>query len=335
MPPKPRSKPNTKSLALLDALNFCGQVTKPLGSPYETHFLMHQNWLTGFNGVLSAGHKIEEDLAACPHSEKMIAALSKCTDSVSITQLESNRLSIKSDKFRAIVPCVGYELMHDIKPDPPIAIVDDRFKTALEIVGILANENAQIVALTAIMMNGQSLISTDRKVIFEAWHGIDLPPNIVLPKAFVAPLVKTKKKLAKFGFSNSSVTFYFDDESWLKTQTYAEPFPDLTPVLNQPSNPWNVPDNFFEAVKAIEPFSEDGNIYFDSDMLRSHAFENAGASYEVQGIPKGLIYPAKQLMMLKDKATKIDFASPGPYEGTYCLRFFGDNVRGIIAGRER
>lgn len=330
---KPRSKTTIQSNSLLEAISFVGSILKDKGAAYETHISMKDNWAVGFNGILSAGHKIEEQIEAYPQNTLFSNALSKCGEGLSITLLETNRLSIKSGSFKALVPCVEGDLMHVIEPDKPIAVIDDRFKKALETVGVLAAENAQSVVTASILMNGFSLIATDRKFIMEAWHGIDLPPGLTLPKAFVGPLTKAKKPLAQFGFSEGSATFYFEDGSWLKTQTYADVYPDLNGLLNKQSNMWNVPDKFFEAVKAIEPFSDDGNIYFDTGFLRSHASDTVGASFEISGTPKGVIYPAKYLNMLNGLAEKIDFVTP--HNSGYCLMFQGASSRGLIAGRDR
>lgn len=330
---KPRSKPVTQSSSLLNAISFVGSVIKDKGAAFETHVCLRNQWAVGTNGVLSAGHKIEEQLEAYPQNTLFQAALEKCSEMLSITLLETNRLSVKSGSFKALVPCVDGELMHIIEPDPPVAVIDDRFKKALETVGVLAAENAQSVVTASILMNGFSLIATDRKFIMEAWHGIDLPPGLTLPKAFVGPLTKAKKPLTGFGFSDASATFYFEDGSWLKTQTYADVYPDLNTLLNKEANLWSIPDKFFEAVVALEPFSEDGNIYFDNGYLRSHASETIGASFEMAGTPKGVVYPARYLKMLNGLANKIDFITP--HGNAYCLKFQGDNARGVIAGREK
>lgn len=328
---KPRSKPVIQSSSLLNAISFVGSVIKDKGAAFETHVCLRDQWAVGTNGVLSAGHKIEEQLEAYPQNALFLAALEKCSEMLSITLLETNRLSIKSGGFKALVPCVEGDLMHFIEPDPPIAVIDDRFKKALETVGVLAAENAQSVVTASILMNGFSLIATDRKFIMEAWHGIDLPPGLTLPKAFVGPLTKAKKPLTGFGFSDASATFYFEDGSWLKTQTYADVYPDLNTLLNKEANLWSIPEKFFEAVVALEPFSEDGNIYFDNGYLRSHPSETVGASFEMAGTPKGVVYPARYLKMLNGLANKVDFITP--HGNAYCLTFQGDNARGVIAGR--
>jgi len=157
---KPRSKPVTQSSSLLNAISFVGSVIKDKGAAFETHVCLRNQWASGTNGVLSAGHKIDEQLEAYPQNALFKAALEKCSEMLSITLLETNKLSVKSGSFKALVPCVDGDLMHLIEPDPPIAVIDDRFKKALETVGVLAAENAQSVVTASILMNGFSLIAS-------------------------------------------------------------------------------------------------------------------------------------------------------------------------------
>lgn len=325
-PKKRIAEATAEPSTLLSALRFCGLVTKDVGPINETHICLGANWACAYNGTIAAGHPITEDIYACPHSRLIIEALGKCTDQISLTQLDANKLSIKSGKFKAIVPCIDPTLLHIAAPDPPIALIDDRFKEGLSIVGILANDSAQLVYLASILMNGYSLISTNGKVVIEYWHGIDLPSNIALPKALVDPLTKTSKKLAKFGFSQSSVTFYFDDESWIRSQLYAQQWPDISPVLDRASNAWPVSGDFWKALEALAGFTETGFVYFDAGVLRSHDNAAQGASYEVAGLPKGPIFPAKHLAMIRPYAQRIDWLMDNG------LMFYGENIRGCIAG---
>lgn len=336
--PKKRTTETTanepmKSNGFIDALKFVGAVTKDIGPPNETHVFLNNHWVSAFNGILAAGHKVAEDIYVCPNNKLIIEALSKCGEHLSITQLDNNRLSIKSDKFKAIVPCVDPTIMPLAIPDAPCAVIDDRLKAAIEAVGVLANEDAQTVVAASILLNNGSAIATNRSVIFEYWHGIDLPPGLALPKAVVQPLVKSSKKLARFGFSQSSATFYFEDESWLRTQFYAEPWPDIDAILGQKSNPFPVPADFFKALAAVAPFSGDGHVYFGNGVLYSSPSPDTGASYEVPGLPPGPVYNAKYLALIKPHAEQIDFVARGP-GGSHMLMFFGPNIRGAIAGRE-
>lgn len=325
---RPRKKEATAPNALLEALKFLALVTKDQGSLNETHIILANHFATAFNGVIAAGISIQEDIFACPQNSLMVKALSKCGQNIAITQINDS-LSIKSEKFKAIIPCLEINLLQTAIPDPLIAAINDDFKTGLEIVGILANENAQSVVAASILMNGQSLIATDRNVIFEYWHGIDLPPGFALPKALVAPLTKARKKLTGFGNSATSVTFYFEDNSWIKSQLYNEHWPDMTPIWGRQSNPLPVPAGLWEALEAVAPFSGDGLIYSRDGGLASDSNSNAGAFYEAASIPPGLCLSARQLGLLKGLAREIDFFVEGP-----SIMFYGDRIRGLIAGRK-
>lgn len=329
----PRSKPTaeTKS-SLLQALEFCAVVAEKIGAPYETHVGISNNWAISFNGIVAAGAPIVEDIICYPHTLLLVEALSKCTEGFSLTQLDNGRLSIKSGKYKAVVPCLDPALMQSALPDPMIAPITNAFREAVEAVGVLASEGAQHVLTASVLMNGPSVISTNRVMLMEAWHGLDLPPNVPLPKQFVAALVKQKKDLVGFGFSRSSATVFYDDNSWLKTQLYSDSWPDLNHVLNIDCNLWPVPNELWKAIDCIEEFSIDGHIYSKDGMLCSHSDEKEGANYECKGVPPNLIFTISQLKLLKPWVKRIDFTAHGP-NNLKCIAAYGDIARCIIAGR--
>lgn len=338
MAPRPKKRNVKQASKLLEALNFVGTITKPIGPVNETHILLGYQWAVAFNGIVTAAHKIEEELTAAPNAKLIIEALNKCDENYSITQLENHKLSIKSNKFKATVPCIDPVLIYVKAPDDPVANIDDRLKTALQTVGVLANENAQQVLLASVLINGTTVISTDRLMILECFHGIELPTaeyNLTIPKAAIDVLSKINKKLTKFGFSSSTATFWYEDDSWIKTQLYADKWPDVTKILNLKSNQQTFPADFWEGLAAVAPFSENGLVYFDAGAMHSHAQPVAGASFEIAGLPKGPVFSIRQLGLLKGLAESVDFNAQGPFSGsTGMLIFEGRNVRGAIAGRE-
>jgi len=336
LPPKPRSqKIEPAKSGLLQALEFVSCVSDKLGAPYETHVGLRNKWAIAFNGIVAAGSPIPEDILCYPHTLLLLEALSKCDENYSLTQLDNNRLSIKAGKFKATVPCLDPLLMPEAFPDPQIVGITNKFKEAVDAVGVLANENAQHVLTASVLMNGSTVISTNRVMLLEYWHGLDLPSNVPLPKEFVKALTKQKKNLTGFGFSNSSATFYFEDGCWLRTQLYADEWPDISRILNREANLWSIDPNFFKALDSIAPFSEDGNVYSRLNLLCSHADEGVGATYECNGIPAGFVYPIKQLIIMKPYVKSIDYMCNGIADSTYCLYFSGDECRGIISGRQR
>lgn len=334
--PKPKaSEVKEASSGFVDALKFIGLVAQDKGPPNETHVYLGGHWAAASNGLITVAHKIEEDIYACPHNHLMLQALSKCGKHYSLTQLDESRLSIKSDKFKAIVPCINPNDYYLAPPDPPLYDLNEAFVKAIHDVNVFPVEaNAQRVPLVSILLNGQTVVGTNAVVMIEAYHGLDLPKDVALPTIFIETLFKTQKKLTKFGLGNSSATFYFQDDSWLKTQLFTDKWPDIEKVFPKSSNPFPVLPDFFNGLAAIAPFAEEGLAYFDSDCLRTHKSEALGASYEVKGLPRGPIFPIKQLMLLKPWVEQIDFLAPGARQGTTCLMAFGKTQRGVIAGRE-
>lgn len=324
-PKKPSEK--LKPSGLLEALQFLACVTKPEGAPYETHILLSSGTATATNGVLAAGQIISEEILAAPHNTTLIQALKKCGHEFALTQLDLGRLSLKAGKFKAVVPCLDPALALMPTPDDPVALIDDRLKAAMAAIEPIKTANPQRVVEASFLMNGQSLIATDGKIILESWHGIDLPPHLAIPKTVIPAIVSNAKKLLRFGFSNNSCTFYFDDGSWIKSQRYAEPWPSIDHILNKPSNAMPLPIDFFTGLDAIKEFSDNGTVYFDEGLMKSHKDEGRGAVYEIAGLPKGPIYSSKYLSMLKDMAETVDFQIEDKM-----LYFFGKNCRGAVMG---
>src|SRR6266496_2474012 len=107
----PRSKPASNKSSLLQALEFVSCVSEKLGAPYETHVGLRGNWAIAFNGIVAAGSPIVEDIECHPHNLMLIDALSKCDENFTLTQLDNGRLSVKSKKFKAVVPYLDPALM--------------------------------------------------------------------------------------------------------------------------------------------------------------------------------------------------------------------------------
>jgi len=156
---KPRSTPKeTKPSSILEAIRFVGMATSEKGPINETHLYLGGHWAAASNGAITIANKIEEDIFACPNAKLIEVALSRCTESFAITQLEK-QLSIKSGKFSAKIPCIEPILLTIPSPDAPIADVDDNLKSALEIVGVLANENSQDIIGASLLFNGRSVVA--------------------------------------------------------------------------------------------------------------------------------------------------------------------------------
>lgn len=331
---KPRGAQKNKQQAdaspFLEALRFVALAQRESGEPYQTHVILSQNTAVAYDGVLAAGAIITEALEACPHTDLLIKALSRAAGTVAISHESASSLTVRTDseRFKAHVPCLGREIMPTIMPDPPIAPISNEFIRGLERIAGLATENGSHVVTSSILIRRYSMIATDRNMLLEYWHGIDLP-TFALPKAAAIALTKCGKELQWFGFSQHSVTFYFTDGTWLRSQLYDGAWPDVDSILFMPKdcNAWPLPQSFIEGVRAVAPFHENGWVTFKMNKLASQLSEGGGAEYTVAGVPGGPVFNAKYLLMLESLAKSVDFvAAPGK------AAFFGDNLRGVMIG---
>lgn len=317
--------PNT----LLEALKFIGVAQRAIGAVESTHCMLFGGWAMATNSILSTAHALTEDIKACPHTLTLIEALEQAPGPVNLTLLDASRLSVRSGDFMAVVPCVERTALTVPHPDAAVALCDDRLRAALSSVGTLAVEGAEKVVNASVQMRNGSIIASNGIVILEAWHGIEMPALQIIPKSFITAIQKTKKAISRFGHSQTSFTVWFDDGSWLKTQLYpgTTELPDLNKFLNVPTNPVPVPKSLFEMVKRLEPFSEDGQVYFTADGLRVVN----GMTYAMdicKGIPIGISFNIKNLLLIAEYAKTIHFnASHG------ISIFFGESVRGAIVNQ--
>lgn len=326
-PRQTKSKPAPKATdKLVAALQFLKLGQKDTGiADYQTHVNMFNGYAVTFDGIIAAGIKLDEEINAVCETNRLIAALKQCGEAYSITHTEGGKLSIKSGKFRALVPTLDPAAMPTIEPDAPVAVIDDRLKTALEALNWIVEEQGDRVHLASFLLQSGSLLATNGRVAAEYWHGIDLPPGLVIPKPFAAAIIRAGKTLAKFGFSPRTITVWFEDESFIRTQLFEDQWPDIYRILNVPSQPVEVPKGFFDAIRVVKPFSVDGLVYCNKGEIASHPFEGEGATFELAGVPEGPAYIIDNVLGIEPLCETIDFSG-----ATHM--FFGNNVRGAIVG---
>lgn len=330
--PRPRGSKNKKAMfvnTLAEAVRFISCAQKPVGNEVDTHCMMFNNWIVATNGVVTAAHPLQDDIRACPHTMMLLAALDNCDAPFGITQPHHQRLVVTCGEFRAEIPCALFESLPMMAPDAAQWLVDGRLLDALGIVAPLVADNASTVVQAAVQLCGRSVRATDTEVILEAWHGIDMPPGILIPKAAANAWIKCGKKPIRFGYSAESLTLWYEDGSWIKTQLFSNAaMPDMDAMLNSKNNPWPVPKHLFEAAASITPFSTSGIVYFEEKgIMRTKNVDTLLlANVTVDGLPAGLAFKLKSLKLIAPHCKSIDFTSNSRF-----AMFFGESVRGIIA----
>jgi len=321
----PRKKPTSP---LIEALIFilAAQKEKDIGPANFCYCHLSNGFVTASDGVVTASHPIEENLEAKPHTKKLLSALQNCGKKLSITQ-KNDTLTIRSGRYFATIPCYNDELL-PFNPDESVVPLNDSIKHGFKKIGFLALENGQNIAQCSVLIKSGSMIATNAVVAVEYWHGLDMP-TVVVPKAFVTAIAKTKKSIHSMGFSKSSVTFWLEEGSWLKTQLFLDPWPDMTSVFNMPEDltPEPIPKMLYKAIEAVEEFAPEGKdkgqVYLSDAGVCSHPKKGIGASYELKGL-RTISFNIKQLKHIRTCCDTIAF-------GEKLAWFFSENMRGVIA----
>lgn len=331
---KPRKGEVKGGAPLIEALKFIAPAQRKSDSaikePYLTHCVFHGGFVMAFDGMLTIGHPIMDDIHACPNSFKMLDALNNCGQELAITQLDSGRLSIKSGSFKALVPCCTLEEMPYFGPDVKCATIDERVINAISNVMNLIEENGAKVHLASVLLQANTAVSTCGTVLLESWHGIDLPPNMLLPRVAAKAICATGKKPTGFGYSGNSATFFFEDGSYIKTQLFQDSYVAYQKVFAENPNPnaWDLPVNFFEAIGAVSSFSEQGCAFFHEGLVSSHPDTAQGATFEIEGLPVDKCYSIELLQLVKHAMHKVEFMQ-------HKVFFFSNDgiTRGVVMGR--
>jgi len=331
---KPRARRAKKGLnpaaGLISALKFILPAQKKAGTVQQQYCFIGNGWLVASNDTLTIATPIQEDLCACPHTHLLLEALSNCTTELQITQLSEFVLSVKSDPFRAEIPCVAANQLVLSGPDEPFASCGQSLKTALESVYHLATDGASEAFLAGVLLNEVTAVSTNGSTIIEYWHGqYSSLLSYLIPKVAISALSKSNKGLIGCGLTDTSITFHFEDSSFIKSQLFNDRFPSYLHLFeNESINPWPVPDDFFKALKSIEPFTTDGIVHFVEGGLA--ASESGETFYKIEGLPSGWSFLIKHLLSVEHVMKTVHFDND-----LNKIIFFGNNARGIVSAMER
>lgn len=339
-PKRGRPAKATQASQLLEALAFVEVGTNDF-QPWHSHVRLSGNMAISFNGQVAAGHPIAEELTLCPQLDKLKMSLQRCGKSLVISETPGCQLSVKGDKLRALVPCMQATELPPIEPDAPVVQfgeqTGDVFKAAFKVCNSLASEAGERVIEASLLLEASTCTGTNGYVMLQYWHGIDLPPHMVLPKLFTAAVAKQAKPITGFGFSwgydgyVNSVTFWFEGGAWIKTQCYQDRWQDIDPIINVPSYPIETPAGLFEGIEAVHSFNETKWVYFADEKVMSHDTDLIGAQYDVKGLQGGKCFNGDFMAKIAPYAKTIDLT-------TYpdkCYFFGGEPsnpIRGCVMG---
>lgn len=316
---------------MLESLRFVkGAVSKKDHLPELAHFHIAGGRILGFNGAMGLSAPIPLDLEANPKALPFFKAIETCRDTVQLHMTDSQRLAVKSGGFKAYIDCVESGISTEIVPEGELAQSTGHLLPALETLAPFISEDASRPWSKGVLFKGTKAYATNNIVLIEYDLGYEVPFEITVPHKAVRELLRIKEEPLSLQTDGSSITFHFEGDRWLRTQVYAQAWPDLEPILDRGGSGAPVPEGFYQTVEELLPFTDALTmVYMEPGVVRTEIHPGTGAEMEIDLSGTGA-FQGKQLTALAGVATHIDFeAYPDP------CGFAGPGVRGVIMGARK
>lgn len=313
---------------MLDALKFVrGAVSTKDFVPALTHFHIHGGRVTGYNGKLSLSAPIPLDVDCCPKAIPFVKAIEACEETAQMHLTPSNKLAIRSGKFKANIDTLLDEVYPEVVPEGLAVETDGGLLHALTTLYDFSAEDASRPWAAGVLLDGNTATATNNVVIVQKWLGYHFPYRTNLPRYAVKEMLRIGEEPVGMMLSDKNATFFYEGDRWLRTQLNSLEWPNVDALLDslQGAAGCPVPAGLFEALETLAPFVDEQNrVYILDNMARTG---EDSASVEVPGLPGDSIFNLKMLRLLGRVATDINFAAyPDP------VPFVGDKLRGAIAG---
>lgn len=317
---------------MLNDLKFVqGAVAKKDYVPALTHFHIGEGRIYGFNGVLAISTPTDLAVTATPKAASFVKAVERIPDDqeVVLNLTETGRLSVKAGRFRAYVEC------HDdssgtvkVAPAGELVPLAPGILPVLRVLAPFMGIDASRPWAMGILFKGQSAFATNNIVLVEHWLPMLFPTPMTIPAEAIKEMIRIGTDPTGIQLEERAVTFHYPNGAWLRTALFSTEWPDLSAVLDKPSNAVPFPDGFFDAVTRLDAFTgKENRLYLRPGIVATSPHEGDGALVEIDGLADEGVHFLGMMAKLSGVATSIDLSLwPSP-----CL-FFGDMLRGAIIG---
>lgn len=314
---------------MLKTLRFVqGSVAKKDFLPALTHFVIEGGKVRGYNGTLALCSPIPFDIECKPKAEPLVRAIANCDDTVSLSLTPAKRLSVRSGSFKAFVDCIEGETPHAEPEGRVVEINGAALLQAMKTVYPFVGEDASRPWGTGALLRGPSVFATNNVSLIEFWTGIDFPVLVNIPRAAIKEIVRIDEPPTLAQVAENSFTLHYADGRWLRTQLLPTDWPDLSKILDVPSNQKPIDPALYTGLDVLRPFVDKmGRIEFGESGISTHGAGDEGASYALESGPQRGTYNVEILRLLRDVADTADFDQyPKP-----CI-FVGNCLRGALMG---
>lgn len=313
-----------------EALNFVkGAIAKNSDLPQLTHFQISDGFIRSFNGIVTLCAPIPLNITAAPEAITFVRAIDACNDTTTISLKKGNKLIVKSGGFRATIEClpdIGCRMLPEGVKMAVTGPVIDVLKKLRKIVP----SNSQNAWNRGMLFDGQFINVTNNKIIVQHWLPYSFPKRVNVPEHAIKELIRINEAPVSVQVAARSITFNYTDGRWLKTRLLDDRWPkNVDEMLSAKAEPVAIPNEFFDCIEKLKYFVDEIDcIAINGDGVSAVSNGETAASFDITGLCcNNALISAQQLLLIMDIAQSIDLKLyPKP------IIFYGDNLRGLIAG---
>lgn len=314
---------------ILKSLKFVqGSIAKKDFLPALTHFVIEKGLVRGYNGVIALCSPIAFDIDCKPKADELVNAITHCDETIVLSMTDAGRLRVVSGVYKVFVKCVTEETVHVLPEGERVEFAGSALLDALKAVEPFIGDDASRPWSNGVLLRGQSAFATNNVMLVEYWVGADFPSVVNVPHAAIKEMLRIDEAPTHAQLGTHSITFHYPGNRWIRSQLFATEWPDMTRILDEPSNPQPLDQRLFVGLEKLNKRADAMNRVFIKDgVLSTVVDEGEGAQYHIPGLQCEGTYAIPMLRLLEGVADAIDFTTyPKP-----CL-FFGDRLRGAIIG---
>lgn len=312
-----------------------GAVSSKDLTPVLTHLRIKDGYISSTNGRMTIMTALPEmaDMDIIVPADKFIRAIKACSKPVfKITP--GGRLSIRGDRFRAVLP-----LLKDVPfPTPSVregaAHSDDLFPVMKALLPFIGSDASRPWACGILLHKGMAYATNNVSLarMNAHWTG----PTVNLPDFLIAEILRLGKEIEAIKTDGDFISMKLADDVFLYSSLLSAEWPNADKLFEgiDYSEITEVPEDLYQAIRDIMPFCPDKKfpkIIFTEDAVTTDQGEHE-ASVDFDHQLKHSIWRAEPMLALLEKSvagkTFADFGKwPAP-----CPWTKENGVEGLIIG---
>ena len=242
---------------MLNTLRFVrGAVSTKDLVPVLTSFHLYGDRMQGTNGRITVDAPCSTKITDFTvNANRFLSAVDACEGEPIISITKGDKLSVKKGSFKALIPLVDHSSFPKIGPDKTVKLGTELLST-LRLLRSFIGEDASRPWACGVLIKSDFIYATNNIVLCRtpfSWKH----KEAVLPSFAIDELLRINQEPVGVGFSDNSITFKYEDGSWLKSTLFHNEWPDVESMLSKIKVTTKVPEDLESNIRKVIPFCPD------------------------------------------------------------------------------